>query len=478
MSNHQATTTPPRPVDATSSAWLVLIAFFLLFCVLVAGACYGGWRYYADAMTRASNAIVRVHAPAGVSYQARGSVLRAAPSKPCAAAPVSELCQALGEEDRVLAVPQAGYGPVASLLLPDGSHFQLWAYPTGADLTLTRYRVSRWSQRRQEVELAQHTGYVRYDIPAESALPYSERSYTVAISQSIQIIMAAGGSYSIDVPQPNAQHPRRSTAAGTLLLAELAVRSGSAEVRSAAGSQVVQPGQKVQIDLLGLPGPPEPAEWNLIRDGDFVQLESGLATKDLNAWQPKHHDFDGTVSDTEKNAQITVHRECKPHKPAFCTRDETTYIAQLQREGGQTKSFGIGIEQRLDLDISEYHALNLTLSARIINQSVPQAGVVGLECPVTIRLRFKQNSIGDRDEERSICFYRNTTGVPIPSANNFIYQAATDQPLWYDLSFDLRDPKLNLLGSARYLESIYIYANGHDYIAQITDIALIARQQR
>jgi hypothetical protein len=81
-------------------------------------------------------------------------------------------------------------------------------------------------------------------------------------------------------------------------------------------------------------------------------------------------------------------------------------------------------------------------------------------------------------EERYICLYRTTLDKPIPPAGQYVYQAVSNQPLWFRLNFDLRDPQFDLLQSARYIESIAIYGNGHDYISQVTDIALIARQQR
>ena len=37
---------------------------------------------------------------------------------------------------------------------------------------------------------------------------------------------------------------------------------------------------------------------------------------------------------------------------------------------------------------------------------------------------------------------------------------------------------LDLLKSARYIESIAVYGNGHDYISEVTDISLVATQSR
>ena len=130
------------------------------------------------------------------------------------------------------------------------------------------------------------------------------------------------------------------------------------------------------------------------------------------------------------------------------------------------------------MDISEYRTLRFTMWARVIRQSVPNAGITNVECPVTVKIEFKQNSPTDRTQQRFICFYRNITGKLIPPSGEFVYQAVDDLPSWYKVTFDLRDPRLNLLQSARYIDTIYIYGNGHDYISEVTDISLIAAHTR
>ena len=458
----------------------MLVSFFLVFCLVVAGACASAWWYYTTAMVKAEGAFVRVHALAGVSYQRRDSANRTAPSKPCAIPPITESCQPLSENDRVLAVPQAGYGPVASVLLPDRTHIQLWAYPTGADLTMRKFQVSRWSHQRQEVEFAQSAGYVRYDIPSGEGQAYADMRYTVVISNDIRLTLAPGGSYSIEVPQKDARLPRLSST-GAPLLAEIAVRDGSAEIGGSASGQALVPGQKAQIDDTGAVSGPLPAEWNLIRDGNFERYMTGAPADGISTWATHGFDFDLTVSDAEcAAAQMTIYRTCHPTTPSafLCPRQQTVFLAQFERQGNQSKSYGYGIEQTLDLDISEYRSLRFAMWARVISQSVPDAGVTNNECPVTVRFRFKRDGPADAPEERYICFYRSSFNKPIAPAGQYVYQAVSNQALWFRLEFDLRDPTFDLLKSARYIDSIAIYGNGHDYISQVTDISLIARQQR
>lgn len=476
-----AETTPtiarPRRARPETSAWLILVLFFMIFCAIVAGLCLSAWRYYTTAMTPIAGTNMRVHVPTGVYYQAKGSTRRDTPVKPCDIPPSTDICQAFDEDDRVIAVPQAGYGPVSSITMPDGMQVDLYPYPSGADLMLKTYRVSRWTMDRHEVQFAQSAGYARYDIPDKIRQRYADLSYTVDISKEMSVAMSPGGSYSVDVPKPDPGRPVRLTDAGQPLLAEVAVRTGSAEVQSPNGTFAIMPNQKLQIDTNGQVSEPLPARWDLIRDGKFEQYAQGSYTKGLEAWVSNVYPFDQSVTDAEKNGQTRIYKGCPPATPSFCS-DNPAFLAQFQRQGNQAKSFGNGVEQNLDLDVSEYRTLRFTMWARVVRQSVPNAGIANVECPVTVRILFKQSSPTDAPEQRYICFYRNSTGQLIPPAGQFVYQAVDDIPSWYQVTFDLRDPKYNLLRSARYIQSIAIFGNGHDYISEVTDISLIATQTR
>ena len=468
---------PRRRTRPETSAWMILILFFLIFCAIVAWLCLIGWRYYTDAMTPVSGATVRMHVPTGVYYQPKGSARRDTPVKLCDAPPTTDTCQELSEDDRVLAVPQAGYGPVSSITMADGAQVDVYPYPSGADLMLKTYRVSRWTMGRREVRFAQNAGYTRYDIPDKIGQPYAELSYTVDITRALSVALSPGGSYSIDVPQPDPARPPRMTNAGQPLLAEIAVRTGSAQVQGPEGTVTILPNQKLQIDAGGQVSAPVPAQWDLIRDGKFDQYASGSYAKGLEAWATKGYIWDQSVTQSEQNGQTRIYIGCPPATPSFCS-DNPAFLAQFQRQGNQAKSFGNGIEQNLDMDVSEYRTLRFTMWARVIRQSVPNAGIANVECPVTVKILFRQNSPTDELQQRFICFYRNGTGTLIPPSGQFVYQAVDDIPLWYQVSFDLRDPKLDLLRSARYIQSIAIFGNGHDYISEVTDISLVATQTR
>jgi hypothetical protein len=472
---------PLRRARPETSAWLLLMTFFLVFCVIVAIVGFLGWRSYTGAMEKVDGSVVRVHARAGVTYQAKGSAKQDTPVTPCGDNPTgaADACQQLGEGDSVHAQPEAGYGPVASITLPDKTRIaDMYAYPTGADLTLTKYQASRWSHQRQEVEFRQTAGYVRYDIPAKDNQPYDDVSYSVVITKGVSIALEPGGSYSISVPHAGQGQPPALAASGLPLMAEVAVRAGSAEIQTHAGTVAAQPNKKVQVDANKTASQPIEARWELIRDPTFEQHKTGIYSDGFDAWNAYREKFDQAVTKNEMNGLFSVYLGCRPLTPVLCNADQSTYIGQFHREGDQTKSFIVGVSQTLDLDISEYRSLRFSMSARVIQQKVPQAGIANIECPITIQFTFQKESLRSPEERRYICVYQTDTNKPIATADNlgeWIYRGVP-QNQWYQLTYELRDPPL--LPSARYLKEIRIYANGHDYISEVTDVSLIASQQR
>ncbi len=459
-----------RPVV---SAWMMLLVFFLLFCALVAGAGIVSWRYYTNAMMEMTPGTVLVHAKAGVDYQSKGSRRFISPDQPCQPNPPEDgdVCVELREGDRVRAKPEAGYGPVASIKLPapDETQIDLWAHPTGADLTLDTYQVSRWTSRRQEVVFRQSAGYARYDIKADQ--PYDQVSYTVKITEGVVIALAPGGSYSINVPQDRPGKPRALTELGAPLLVEVAVRAGSATIFAAGDPVVIAIEEKAQVDLAGRPGAPVAAKWTLTRDGDFTDYAAGADTWSLYGTPG------APMTEAEMNGTFTVVQSCRPRLEIITScPDDQAYIGQFRREGNQTKNYITGIVQELDVDVSEYSSLRLMAWARVVTQTVELAGVRGSECPIMIWMTYKRTSPTDAQQDRSICVYAVDSSIAAGSedAGEISYRPV-NLFQWYPINIELRDdPQLK---EARYLQKIRIEARGHDYISEITNIRLIGSQR-
>ncbi|HEX5689580.1 MAG TPA: hypothetical protein VFX76_06245, partial [Roseiflexaceae bacterium] len=377
---------PRRRMRPETSAWLLLVMFFFVFCLLVAGSGYAGWNYYTGATISlqelAVRGTVRVHTSAGVVFQPRGRNDLITPRELCTDNPqdLRDVCFQIEEGYRVRTMPQAGFGPVASVVLPDQTQVDLWAHPIGTDLTLETYQVSRWNNRRQEVVFRQDAGYARYDI--KNGQPYAKVDYTVELSRGVRVELAPGGSYSINVPRDERSADTNGEQAPILL--EVAVRSGSAEVFGPHQRATLGPRQLVLVDRSGVLNTPTEARWQLIRDGNFSEHATDEYMTGSDTWSVTSSP---PLPDKQRNGYFSVINGCRPSTPDNCPApDDRTTIGQFRREGGQPDQFIVGITQTLDVDVSEYSQLHLVAQARVLAQSIEGAGIQGSECPIFITL--------------------------------------------------------------------------------------------
>lgn len=474
---HSSQPAPARTANRPeTSAWLLLSAFFGVFCLLIALAVSWGWSTYQNAMTPLSTALLRSHVGAGVVVQSKGrlepsSIDRLpAESDPCPNE--ADLCRPLVEGDTIRTQIEAGYGPVASLVLPDRSQIDVWAHPRGVDVTLERYRVSRWSNQLQDVRLRQTAGYVRYDVMGGQS--YREVRYAVDLGGGTEILLAPGGSYSIDIPDSDPNRLPRTTDAGTPLFAEIAVRAGRATVVRNGLTTIVESGLLVRLGDTGPVEAPVVAQWNLVQDGDFARADAqNNYDEGSRSWQ-RAWNWPPGMSELEKNGRFVVLRACRPETPNLCTPADQTFVGQFRREGGQTRPFTTSIYQPLNADISEFTSLRLTAWVRVLTQTVELAGIAGSECPIMIQIEYKPTSPTDRQESRYFCIYTADQAASETQEAGQIRYRPVPPFQWYRLDVDLRDD--TLLREARFLQEIRIEARGHDYISEIADVALTGTQ--
>jgi hypothetical protein len=278
----------------------------------------------------------------------------------------------------------------------------------------------------------------------------------------------------VNVPHAEDDSPVALTDAGQPLMAEVAVRAGSVDVRAADGSVTVHPGEKLQIDTAGNASAAVPARWELIRNGQLADWPDGAPSDVDGAWSTRTITTDNTATEQEQIAAFSIKHRCGPIGAAACAT--VANVGQFSRQGGQSKSFGISIWQPLDLDVSEYPSLQLHAWVRIVNQSIAKAGEQGTECPMTINLKYKQKFPSDLEQNRYFCIYVDETAADLPKdqkGSEFIY-TPVHQNQWYNLKYELRN--YESLKDSYYLQSIAIFANGHDYLSEISDVSLLATQ--
>ncbi len=457
-----------RMAPATS-AWLILCVFFVLsvgLCVLLIRVAYGS---YQDAMRTADGAILRGHVIAGVVLQEPRSLTSRTIERlpgtldPCPDS--NDVCVPLNIGNRIKTLPAAGYGPVASLVLPDATHIQLWAQGTGSDIVYRTYQVSRWTNRRQIVNLQQNAGYARYDIAENHA--YQRVEYSVTLANDVKLWLSPGGSYSVNVIPDD-------PALRSDVQFELAVRSGNATVERAGVTVQVAEDQIVEVTRANEIRPPRTATWQLIRDNEWHTIERELTDINRYNWREFARADAPNMRTDEQNGIVQVVSTCSPESPDFCSEDQQVRTLRLRRDGNQIRPFAVGIDQTLDSDVSEFTSLRLTAWVRVLTQTVPLAGIAGSECPIMFQVTFKNLSPADVQQERTFCLYAyNEQGVKVEDTGNIRYRALPPFQ-WYYLDVDLREDEF--LRNARYIQSLRIEARGHDYLSEITNIMLIGRQ--
>ncbi len=450
-------------------AWFTLFVFLGLFLGLVAMVAASVRAWYLSATDAQTATLVVRGAEESIVWQPAGrTIFQGARDR-----------QALNEGEALRALPNAGYGQVASLRLFEGSQLDLWA---GTELRLNALRTTRWHDGMLLVDLAQVSGYVRYDLAADQ--PFQSVQFAVTVGDA-RVELSPGGSYSIGLYPPERRVARSDGLPA--LIADIAVRSGSAVVTGANGQRVaLLHGQRLEVDPAGLPGLPVPARWELIRDGGFSlfsEAEYNNTTRADDPTLPRATTWQVSGTPTlplPERGFFRLARVCRPPGPETgCPAEDQRVAAWFYRTGGQVNGFVTSIRQTLGaqgsgVDVSEFRSLIFSLWARVDYQSLPAAGDRGTECPVMIRIVARRASPMDPDEERVVCIYTATdTGALRVRADGVFYVQA---PLatWTRFQVDLRDEPW--LADYRYLRSVEIYANGHDYDARVTEVSLIGTQ--
>jgi hypothetical protein len=458
-------------------AWVTILLGFLVNCTILLSVGYAVWSYRTYAMTlRTATLIVRTPMDLVTWQRKAHSIFEKANDG-----------QSLEEGDRVAIASSAGYGQVATIRLFDQSTIDMWAK---ADLQLKTLKTSQWNNREQVVELFQRDGYIRYDLRGDQ--PYETNRFLVEVGGA-RVKFAPGGSYSIE----SRPIERRIVVSGETrfepTIIDVAVRAGSATIYQDEREVTIVAGQRVLIDSMGTPVAPLPAVWELIRDGSFSQYtekEYNNTTVTDQPTLPKAHTWQVYSGPAEAGASgfFRIAHGCAPQ--SYYTNDETcppsedNTAAWFFRQSGETTGFTTGVIQKLGpqnkgIDISEYRSLVFSAWVRILHQSVPLAGERGTECPIMVRFVVKEHQPTDPEQERVVCAYINhhphdPTATLERAPGITYYEIAPHE--WFHLQIELRDDEW--LPEARYLRSIEVYANGHDYDSRATDISLIGSHYR
>jgi hypothetical protein len=88
-----------------------------------------------------------------------------------------------------------------------------------------------------------------------------------------------------------------------------------------------------------------------------------------------------------------------------------------------------------------------------------------------LRFTGKKNNPADPRQQSVLCIYSSSDPTLEPVESPEITYQRVEPYTWYHVELQLRDE--NWLPDFKYLESIQIDANGHDYNSHVTGISLI-----
>lgn len=288
------------------------------------------------------------------------------------------------------------------------------------------------------VILEVRSGRVRVNIPGETSRPTQVEVRTRQGNVTMQ-----EGRYAVETDQERAQVTVQEG------LADLGSKAG-ANLRLSANARAVMANNG---EITG----PLPAARDLIVDGDFS------------------NPLDGRWESYSRDIQI----EGEPGGEAQRTEIEGRSVIAITREGkGHAET---GVRQRIGTNIRDFNSLELHLMLRIEGHSLPVCGSLGSECPVMVRIDYKDVDGGEQEWLQGFYSRPNTGNSSNPTRcvrcaiRNEHIQVPEDT--WYSYDSPNLIPLLSQDGQGpTMINSITIYASGHTYKSQVAEVELIGEE--
>lgn len=224
---------------------------------------------------------------------------------------------------------------------------------------------------------------------------------------------------------------------------ELTVRYGRAEVVSAAGESVAL-GDSERIGVQAGQALPEalPAERNLLVNGDFREpLTTG--------WSVYHNE------QRPPSGQVEI------------TDLAGRRAARFYRSGlGHAE---VGIRQEINYDVRDFTSLILHLSVQVREQSLPGCGSLGTECPILVRIDYKDIYGTDR-----VWYHGFYWRAHVPPDVLYDYEQEVPFQTW--ATFDSDNLVEVFDEPPALIKTLTIYASGHSFDALVAEVELLAEE--
>ncbi len=313
----------------------------------------------------------------------------------------------------------------------DGSILETMQIYGSTDLEITRSRVPRFqmSTRPYQLFFLTNIGRVRVNVSGNSGRPIEATLTTPQAYTTLQ-----EGSYAFEVSNDETQ---------------VTVRDGSALVSAEGVSQEVTPPGRTVVKLNGPPSGVLSPERNLVTNGNF------------------RLPLDGTW-DTYNDLQ-------NPEEQSGTVNTETVggqHSAVFERQGNYHAE--TGMRQNLNKNVRDFASLRLHFIVHVFDQDVPVCGQAGSECPMMVRLDYKDQDGTDRSFLQGFYAQPDNSGANptynTTSGSRNEHQRVPPSGFTYDSA--------NLMETLNptQITTITFYASGHSYRASIAEVELLGEQ--
>jgi hypothetical protein len=296
------------------------------------------------------------------------------------------------------------------------------------DLRLTTARAPRFAWNDGPIQLALNLQKGRVSISTQDP---NDRPVRMRLNTPHGSVTFGGGSYDIAIEGD---------------MTQVRTRAGAAQVLAANREVTANSGERVSIIAGGPPELPVPAALNLVLNG---KLEGRLSP----LWQEVIRVGVGLMP-----GRIT--QEIVDQRPVV-------RFSRKTEDGAHNEA---GLKQEINRDVQGYDLLTLRLDLKLRYQSVPGGGYLASEYPVMVDIAY--TDIYGKD----LHWYQGFYYLDLPKEST--WAPPTGEKVVQDIWYPYESPNLfYLLGETRpaRINTITVYASGHDYDSLVADIALSVR---
>jgi hypothetical protein len=302
------------------------------------------------------------------------------------------------------------------------------------DLEIIRAQAPRFqmSTRPYQIHLLTNIGRVRVNTAGNSDRPIEAILTTPQARTTLQ-----EGSYAFEVSNDETQ---------------VTVRDGLAQVSAQGATQDVNPQQRTVVKLSGPPSGILSPERNLVTNGNFRLPLAGT-------WDT-YNDLQNT---REQPGTVTIQTVGGQRSAVF--ERHGYYHAET------------GIRQMINKNVRDFSSLRLHFVVRVFDQNVPVCGQAGSECPMMMRLDYKDQDGTDRSFLQGFYAQPDDSGAN-PTYNTTSGSRNEHQRIPPNGAFTYDFANLNLMETLKpsQITAITFYASGHSYRSSVAEVELLGEQ--